>query len=993
MKRAGTSHSATLRLGVSTVAVGAALAFALAAPAAWGQDAPAQAASGNQDAGTPSEADKDIVVTGSRLATGFQAPTPVSVVGADRLEARGSTNIGDALNELPAFRATQTPASSGLSAAAGYVGGRILDLRGLGSVRTLTLVDGKRFVPSTTQATVDTNMIPSILLSRAEVVTGGASAVYGSDAVAGVVNLILDKRFEGLKLNAQQSITRYGDNANSQLGFAAGFKASDSLHVIIGAEYEKSDGVGDCQERQWCRDEWLNFGRNPGQTGIPANNILADIRPSSVPFNGVTTPPASAYNGRATPVLRPIDGITFAADGTPRRFQYGSMVNSLYQVGGEGEGQNIYFRGLYINSPTERYNAMTNLDWEAAPGLTFGLNLGYGHLTGRHRGVAYRNTALTIQADNPFIPRSADPTLDIPTLLAAGGLTSFTLGKGFDDIGPADIRITNNMYRAVGSVQYDIGGSWKVDAYYQFGRNDFRSDTTNGTITSRLLKAVDAVRSGGQIVCRVNADASTANDDPACVPLNPFGYANGSTFAAAKAYVTANGYQTNRTTEHVVAANIQGHLFELPGGPVAVGFGGEFRSDKVVGGADALAQANQFFTGNGSLISGKIDVTEGYAETELPILGNTPFFQELSLSGAVRRTHYKRSSDFAASSSVDVTTWKVGGVWEPFDFLRFRATRSRDIRAPNVSELFGPTLLAQGILTDPARGGVQAVAPITNGSNPNLRPEKANTFTVGVVLQPKGGFLGRFRASVDYYDIQIDDAISTLGQQNIVTRCFQGDALSCSLVTRDPANADGDGNVANNPITNIVDTFQNVNKLINRGIDFEVSYRQPLGGLGDLNLRLLASYVKDLITVDAVGPTQRAGQTGLRAGTPPGIPDWTFDLLAAWNVTPHFSFNTHVRYIDSGFYNAAFVGAEQPGYVITATNSSNTNFVKAKTYVDLLATYKLNPGEKKDFSFYIGVDNLFDTDPPLVPGANGTGNNVIFNPVGQTFKAGFRIAY
>jgi outer membrane receptor protein involved in Fe transport len=973
--------------------MGAALVVSLAPLTAWAQEVPAQPAAADNGPDTPTRAEQDIVVTGSRLATGFQAPTPVSVIGADRLEARGSTNIGDALNEMPAFRATQTPASSGLAAAAGYVGGRILDLRGLGSVRTLTLVDGKRFVPSTTQATVDTNMIPSILLSRAEVVTGGASAVYGSDAVAGVVNLILDKKLEGMRFNAQQSVTRYGDNATTQLGFAGGFRASDSLHIVVGAEYEKGDGIGDCQQRQWCRDEWLNFGRNPGQTGIPANNILADIRPSTVAFNGVTTPPTSAYTGRATPVLRPIDGITFGADGTPRRFQYGSMVNSLYQVGGEGEGENIYFRGLYINSPTERYNAMTNLDWEAAPGLTFGLNLGYGHLSGRHRGVAYRNTAITIQSTNPFIPRSADPTLDIPTLLAAGGLTSFTLGKGFDDIGPADIRITNDVYRAVGSVAYEIGGSWKFDAYYQFGRNNFRSDTTNGTITTRLLKAVDAVRSGGQIVCRVNADAITTNDDAACVPLNPFGYANGSTFAAAKAYVTANGYQTNKTTEHVVAANIQGHLFDLPGGPVAVGFGGEFRSDQVKGDADALARANQFFTGNGSLISGKIDVTEAYAETELPILGDTPFFQELSLSGAVRRTHYKRSSDFAPTSTVDVTTWKVGGVWEPVDFLRFRVTRSRDIRAPNVSELFGPTLRTQGILTDPARGGLQAVAPITNGSNPNLRPEKANTFTAGIVLQPKGGFLGRFRASVDYFDIQIDDAISTLGQQNIVTRCYQGDALSCSLVTRDPADTDGDGNIANNPITNIVDVFQNVNKLINRGIDFEVSYRQPLGGLGDLNLRVLASYVKDLITVDAVGPTERAGQTGLRAGTPPGIPDWTLDLLATWNVNEHFSFNTHARYIDSGFYNSAFVGAEQPGYVITAPNSSNTNFVKSKTYIDLLATYKINYGEKRDFAFYVGVDNLFDTDPPLVPGANGTGNNVIFNPVGQTFKAGFRITY
>lgn len=977
-------------LSASRFALGAAFVASLWAIPAWAREAtPATAEPQDDDT---AEEDAAIVVTGSRLATGFNAPTPVSVIGADRLEARGSSNIGDALNELPSFRATQTPASSGLSAAAGYVGGRILDLRGLGSVRTLTLVDGKRFVPSTAQSTVDTNMIPSILLSRAEVVTGGASAVYGSDAVAGVVNLILNEKLEGFRVIAQQGISKYGDNSTTQFGAAGGFKLGGNANLVVGGEYEKSRGVGGCPERDWCREEWLNWGRNPGLTSLPANNILSNVIPWTANYNGVTTPPNAAYAGRLLPALRPIDGITFNNDGTPRRLQFGTMANNLYQVGGEsnGDGENIYFKGLYIVSPTERYSTMANLSWEPSDDLRIGLNASYGHLTGRHRGVAYRNTAITIMADNAFLPRSADPTLDFPTVLAASGLTSFTLGKGFDDLGQADIRIRNNVYRAVASVEYDIGGGWDFDAYYQFGLNKFRSDTTNGSIAARILKAVDAVRnSSGQIVCRVNADAVATNDDAACVPLNPFGYANGPTFAAARDYVTENGFQTNKTTEHVLAANLRGALFDLPGGPVAVAVGGEFRSDKVNGVADPLSLANQFFSGNGSFISGKIDVTEGYAETEIPLLKDTPFFHELGLSGAVRRTHYKRSSAFQPSSTVNVTTWKVGGVWAPAEFIRFRATRSRDIRAPNVSELFGPTLRVQGILTDPARGGLQAVAPITLGSNGSLAPEKANTFTVGVVLQPRGGILGRFRASIDYYDIKIDDAISTLGQQNIVTRCFQGDTLSCSLITRDPANADGDGNVGNNPIINIVDTFQNVNKLISRGVDAELSYRQPLGGLGELDTRILVSYVKDLITVDAIGPTQRAGQTGLRAGTPPGIPDWTVDLLATWKYNDSFSLTGHVRYIDSGFYNAAFIGAEQDGYSITLPNSSNTNRVPSKTYVDVLATYKANDV----FTFYAGADNIFNVDPPRVPGANGTGNNVIFNPVGQTFKAGVRLNF
>jgi hypothetical protein len=283
--------------------------------------------------------------------------------------------------------------------------------------------------------------------------------------------------------------------------------------------------------------------------------------------------------------LRPIDGITFNRDGTPRRYQLGTIANNLFSFGGEsdGPGENVYF-DFPIVAPTERAAAAGHLTWDATPALTLELGFNYGHGEGEFRSVAYRNTALTIQASNPFIPRSADPTLDIPTILAASGATSFTLGKGFADVGPGQVRVTNDVYRAVAAATYDIGGSWKADAYYQFGRNDFRRDLHNGTITARILRAVDAVAlPGGAIVCRVNSDASTANDDPACVPLNPFGYAQGATFAAARDYVTEDGFQENRTTEHVIAANVTGTAVELPAGPLGVAIGVEYRSDSIRG--------------------------------------------------------------------------------------------------------------------------------------------------------------------------------------------------------------------------------------------------------------------------------------------------------------------------------------------------------------------------------------------------------------------------
>ena len=937
------------------------------------------------------EAGEQIVVTGSRIRSSFDQPTPVSMLGAERLEQRALTNVGDALNELPAFRATQGPATSGLNPGAGLsVGGRILDLRGLGAVRTLTLVDGKRFVPSTTQATVDTNMVPSILLSRAEVVTGGASAVYGSDAVSGVANLLFDKGFTGYRVNGQLGISDENDNLTRQFGAAGGWDLSSNVRLIMGGEWEKAEGIDACRDRDWCIGGFTIVGRNPLAPGQepdrPASSVVPDSAVWSTDFQGVTTPPASAFVGVDNPVLRPIDGITFSDNGTPRRYQFGSYANRIWMIGGETAStayENVYF-DFPIVSPTERYSAMGLLTWDATADLTLELMANYGHGEGRHRSTAYRNIALVVQSDNPFIPRSSDPSLDIPTILAASGATSFTLGKGFDDVGPVNIQAANDVYRVVASAEYRLGADWSVDAYYQYGRNEFRSDLTNNTITANIVRALDATSVNGQPVCRVNADANPANDDPACVALNPFGYRNQTNFAEAVDYVTGAAFQTNNTTQHVVAANITGTLFELPAGPVGVAFGGEFRSDNVSGDTDQISQDLGFFNaGNGSLISGKIDVVEGYGEIDIPLLSDTPFFRELGVNGAIRQTHYKRSSDFVDSSTVDATTWKIGGVWSPIDAIRLRATLSRDIRAPNVQELFGPVTSTTGILTDVGNGGVQVIAPIQNGSNPNLDPEKADTFTVGLVLQPTGGFLGNFRASVDYYDINIEGAISTLGQQNIVQRCVDGDALSCSLITRD----------ANNNVILIQDTIQNVNQLIARGIDFQVDYAQPLGGDNELSVTLLANYVSDLITVDSAGSINRAGQTGLRGGTPPGIPDWTIDANVRLDVGEAFSFNTHLRWINEGIFFPSFVAPGDPNFSFENPNSANRNTVPSRTYVDMLATYRFDSSFTDNLEIYGGVDNVFDIDPPRFPGANGAGNNILFNPVGRFIKGGIRMNF
>jgi outer membrane receptor protein involved in Fe transport len=412
---------------------------------------------------------------------------------------------------------------------------------------------------------------------------------------------------------------------------------------------------------------------------------------------------------------------------------------------------------------------------------------------------------------------------------------------------------------------------------------------------------------------------------------------------------------------------------------VSTALGVEYRDDKIDGSADALSQTLAFFTGNAQKISGDIKVREGYLETAIPLARDISFAKSLDLNGAVRRTHYERDGA-GASSSVDATTWKYGLVYQPLEWLRFRGTKSRDIRAPNISELFGPVTAGFGILNDPAKGGAQTNPTVQSGSNANLVPEVADTRTGGIVLTPVAdNWLGRLQFSADYYKIEIEKAIGTLGAQTIATRCFQGAQEFCALITRD----------AGGTITNIVDVQQNVNQLNTSGIDIELSYRQPTERLGDFTFRVLDTRVFHLVTIDSAGPLDRAGQTGLRGGTLPGIPKFTIDSLIDWKLGP-VEASLHGRYIPDGIYNAAFIGPEQSGYAITLPNSSNTNVMPSRTYVDFVGQYTFDFGSNSNLVVFAGVNNLTNAENPRFPGANGSGNNVLFDPIGRTYKVGFR---
>lgn len=921
---------------------------------------------------------EEIIITGSRIArTGFTAPTPVTMVGQEDLQKQGSSNIGDLLNTIPSFRPQSTPATAGIFGA--NAGASSADLRGLGANRTLVLVDGRRFVSSTVAGstfspanTVDLNMIPTVLIARSEVVTGGASAAYGSDAVAGVVNLVLDTAFEGVRASVQGGLSQRGDNGELFATAAWGTSfAGGRGHFIIGGEYSDNEGVGDCYTRGWCAESYNTITNpSPATNGLARQLILPNSRSATSSYGGIIT----------SGVLR---GTEFGANGSSFQHDYGSYYatgpafanGGLFQSGGGADPVNGFYANYPLVAGVERFSTMAHAKFAVSDALELFAEGSYGKVTSGTIGAASRNTGnITIRNDNAYLPDA------LKTRLAAAGQTSFSFGRIANDIGAPVMTTKRETWRIVGGAKGDLGGAWKWDVYGQYGRTDYNYRAEKVQITDNFARAVDAVDQGqfltgtknGNIVCRSTLISPSTAIDPvtgACSPLNLFGQNQFSQAAVDYAYGTA--WQKTKMTQAVFAANIAGSLFELPGGPLKIAFGGEYRVEDVVGKTDSISPTLRFITSAGTGISGRaIKVKEGYLEFFAPLLTNLPGAKSLSVDGAVRVTDY--------STSGSVTSWKLGGVYEPFDFLRLRATRSRDIRAPNFFELYAPNSATFAFLTDP-RTGASSLTSVVGGGNVGLKPEIANTFTAGVVLSPAR----RLNLSVDYFDIKLDGAITTLGGQIIVNRCEAGATALCALVTRDSSGA----------LSRVMNSNLNLNTLKSRGFDIEASYSLPVAG-GNLSLRALGTYTLDLITVDTAGvAVDRANQNGGPVSQPSGVPRFMGSGFVAYSHGP-LSSTVQLRYVSKGLYNTTLIGPGQAGYSPTLPNSISDNNVGDYWLTNLNFQYDVVSDGRRKMQLFGVVNNLFDRNPPNdLPSSFGVTNPVLYDVIGRTFKAGVRFNF
>jgi iron complex outermembrane receptor protein len=907
---------------------------------------------------------QEIVVTGTHIRDGFTSPTPETVATTDRLQATTPTTLPDALNKLPQFAGSATNAGSANGTGGGppsiFVG-NFLSLRSLGPVRTLILLDGRRVPPTTLNGQVDTNTLPEMLTQRVEVVTGGASAVYGSDAVTGVVNFILDHKFTGLKFEAQTGISDQNDAPSTKLGIAGGDDVFDRGHVIWSYEHYQNAGIKTHEDRGYSASVPVYTG-----AGTAANPFVLTqgARLSGAAYGGlVTSGPFKGQQFVGADILAPFN------PGAPTK-------TAAISVGGDG----AYYTGLALTAPVRTDQLFGRFEYDFSDSVK-----GYLQINGTEERSA--NQLVSNAPPTPFTIFSGNAFLSAGQQAQLGAAPSFTVARLSRDLAADSTTTqTTSTFNITAGLTGTVLKDYVWEAYYTHGEARVRSDLNNNINYPRFYAALDAVKDpSGNVVCRVAI--TNPGLYPGCTPINLLG--NNTASAAARSYIYDNTQWQALNKIDDVAATISGVAFQNWAGPVSVALNAEFRSQSLVETSNASSLTVPVTTGirigvqpttNWAYATqapqqGSNSVWEVGAETVFPLLKDLPLVEKLEVNGAVRYTDY--------SSSGSATTWKVGLNYQPIEDLRFRFSESRDIRAPTLADLYAGTTIAILNVNDP-HTGVNSVIRVQGGGNANLVPEIARTSTAGVVYTPS--WIQRFSLSFDYYNIVIANAIGSINGSNtaILQECENSGGTSpvCSTIIRPLPFSDH--SAANFP-TLVYNLNQNISQTYTHGFDVEARTDRDLSDLfsalpGHVDLRLLWSHqpVLKSRTYPTAQLTNAAGVAGLSADRVTGT--------VGYELGP-FSALWQARYLSS---------QARSGNPIQIYADPD---LPAIWYHDLNLTYRFKTAGH-DLQAYVIVTNLFDQQPRISPsttfaGIPGFGSPYVLgdDPVGRYYTVGLRMKY
>jgi len=949
------------------------------------------------------EALEEITVTGTRIRSDdFSNAQPSTVVGSDLLENLGVVNMGDMMAQLPSNVGNNTPTAN----AGGnfFNGSNIANLRGLNPFfgsRTLTLVDSRRHVPTNQGDGVDLNFIPSVLIDRMEVVTGGASASYGSGAIGGVTNLLLDRDLEGGKVQVDYGITGENDGEDIHIGVAWGSRIGDNGHFVIGIEAQDAGGIGSCIEaRDWCADNVAvvdNPNWNADGTGGPRyvikDNVGADNQQvSTAPYFPITN--------------------TTCTDLSCTSFRSWETPNEFGQ-GGEGRPNYQYTN---MRSPVERQVVFAAYNHQINEDMSFFIEGSVGSVDTYTPQGSLDTTFGFIAEDNFYLNQLRDQGVD-PCPLSAFGVPCF-FNRNYSSEVDTFNETTTDLERFSLGLNGRFGDStWTWDAYYQFGETD-RTQLVNGNIQlERFGFALDAVDDGtGSPVCRLVRDGIPDGfvKDPrlidGCQPINAL-VPGQLDVAGGQDYAWGRLLENTIVEQDMLEAVASGEVFEGFGaGPIRAAVGISWRDESIANLSDPSQPdyaRRDYLIQYGETFGGDVEVFEYFVEAQIPVT------ETFDVQLAARNSEYENTAGIGTPNpgqtfDYDFTTWKVTANWQTTDWLRLRGSMSRDLRAPNFRELYyGQDLqrggpfgfcsnewtgnVSQGFFTNT---GDPCTIEVRGGATTGLEAEKSDTITAGIVLTPEAL---NMRFAVDYFNIEIEDAITPANTGLVLDGCFEGILSYCQQITGTPFDAN-DLTQGFQTIDAVTPTARNFRAYEASGFDVSADWMGQFD-FGTISSRLIGTRMLEQL----IQPTENdpslirniagtVGQTNGFLADWSSAPGWSVQWINTYINGP-FTLTASARFIKSGQLYADRIGPEDAGYSPSNPQSIETNRTPNYVNWNLNAAYSFTLADM-EMQVFGNVNNLFDKTPPILgTGTGGNASPVYFDPIGRSFRIGLRAEF